>query len=200
MAQTSNWGVSDGSGAAVRGGFNALIEVLRTSSSGATAPSPTVGGMMWLDTGVTPSVLRVRNAANTEWIGVTPETLDPGFVWGNPGGVAAPPAPMSPAQQRATLGYGQLHADAGWSRMANGTIFQWGSGVYLGSAGASGTLISLPIAFPNDPHQVIVSDNFGGAFSCGAQFVSTSQIRIWARDPASNAYATAQLCFWAVGH
>lgn len=200
MAQTSNWVVPDGSGAAVRAGFNGLAEVLRTSSSGPAAPSPTAGGMLWLDTGVTPAVLRVRNAANTAWIAVTPETLDPGFVWGNPGGAAAAPGPVSPAQQRTMLGFSQSHAAAGWSRMANGTLLQWGTAVFLQSQGAGGATINLPTAFPNAGFQVVVSEALGAIYVCAAQFISASQIRVWGRDPVSNNFADTTMRFIAVGH
>jgi len=41
---------------------------LRSSSSGAAAPSPTVAGMFWFDESVSPAVLRIRDSSNTAWI------------------------------------------------------------------------------------------------------------------------------------
>lgn len=69
MSQTATWAVpSAPSGLAMRNTVNTIVDVLRSSSSGASAPSPTVAGMFWFDDGVIPAVLRQRNASNTEWI------------------------------------------------------------------------------------------------------------------------------------
>ena len=69
MAQTSTWAVpSAPSGLAMRNTVNTMIDVLRSSSSGAAAPSPTVAGMFWFDESVSPAVLRIRNSSNTAWI------------------------------------------------------------------------------------------------------------------------------------
>ena len=69
MAQTSTWAVpSAPSGLAMRNTVNTILDVLRSSSSGAAAPSPTVAGMFWFDESVSPAVLRIRNSSNTAWI------------------------------------------------------------------------------------------------------------------------------------
>jgi hypothetical protein len=51
--------------------INAAIDSLVTNASGSTDPSTLVGGVQpysfWLDTSVSPNVLRMRNAANTAW-------------------------------------------------------------------------------------------------------------------------------------
>ncbi len=46
---------------------NARAQALASCMSGPTAPASPVGGMLWLDTGVSPAVLRQRNAANSAW-------------------------------------------------------------------------------------------------------------------------------------
>ena len=69
MSQTSTWAVpSAPSGLAMRNTVNTIVDVLRSSSSGAAAPSPTVAGMFWFDESVSPAVLRIRNSSNTAWI------------------------------------------------------------------------------------------------------------------------------------
>jgi len=67
MAQTSNFVIANDAGAAVRARINEVITALQSTSSGATAPSATVAGMLWVDTSVSPPVLRRRNATNTGW-------------------------------------------------------------------------------------------------------------------------------------
>jgi hypothetical protein len=52
----------------MRNTVNTINDALRSSSSGAAAPSPTVAGMFWFDESASPAVLRVRNSSNTAWI------------------------------------------------------------------------------------------------------------------------------------
>ena len=67
MAQTSNFVIANDAGAAVRARINEVITALQSTSSGASAPSATVAGMLWVDTSVSPPVLKRRNATNTGW-------------------------------------------------------------------------------------------------------------------------------------
>lgn len=75
MSQVTDWSVDNAGGAAVRAQLNGILAAIQGSSSGSTAPSPTVAGMIWMDTGVSPAVLRVRNSANTAWLAVTGDAL-----------------------------------------------------------------------------------------------------------------------------
>lgn len=51
--------------------INTIVNILSTNSSGATDPSTLTGGVQpysfWLDTSVSPAVLRIRNSLNTGW-------------------------------------------------------------------------------------------------------------------------------------
>jgi hypothetical protein len=67
MAQTLNFVIANDAGAAVRARINEVIAALQSTSAGASAPSATVAGMLWVDTSVSPPVLRRRNATNTGW-------------------------------------------------------------------------------------------------------------------------------------
>ena len=67
MPQVTDWSIDRAGGLAVRAQMNGVFEALQSCSSGPTAPSPTVAGMLWFDTGVSPPVPRQRNAANTAW-------------------------------------------------------------------------------------------------------------------------------------
>ncbi|MGE0408969.1 MAG: hypothetical protein AB7P23_06875, partial [Amphiplicatus sp.] len=63
---------ANGSGATVRGDYNAALVALATMQSGPTAPPATFPFMLWADT--TANVLKQRNAANSAWLEIG--TLD----------------------------------------------------------------------------------------------------------------------------
>ena len=67
MTQTSSFTIANDAGAAVRARINEVIAALQSSSAGASAPTATTAGMLWVDTSVSPPVLRRRNATNTGW-------------------------------------------------------------------------------------------------------------------------------------
>ena len=67
MAQTSNFVIANDAGAAVRARINEVIAALQSTSAGASAPTATTAGMLWVDTSLSPPVLRRRNATNTGW-------------------------------------------------------------------------------------------------------------------------------------
>jgi microcystin-dependent protein len=62
--------VPDGTGAAVRAGFNNAIDSLNTVNSGPAAPSTTEAFMLWCDT--TNNLLKQMNSANSAWITLGP--------------------------------------------------------------------------------------------------------------------------------
>lgn len=68
MPQVTSQTAPNSGGTAYRTNINNILGALFSSSSGATAPTVTVGGQTWFDT--TAGVLKVRNAANTDWITV----------------------------------------------------------------------------------------------------------------------------------
>jgi len=67
MTQTSSFTIANDAGAAVRARINEVIAALQSTSAGASAPAATTAGMLWVDTSVSPPVLRRRNATNTGW-------------------------------------------------------------------------------------------------------------------------------------
>ena len=67
MPQTASFTIANDAGAAVRARINEVIAALQSTSAGASAPTATTAGMLWVDTSVSPPVLRRRNATNTGW-------------------------------------------------------------------------------------------------------------------------------------
>lgn len=96
MAQTSSYEIANDSGAVVRGRLNEVFAAVQSSNSGASAPTDTAPGMLWLDTSVTPATLRQRNSANTEWVNIFPDEFalkplcEPFPVWDHITGAPIP--------------------------------------------------------------------------------------------------------------
>jgi hypothetical protein len=67
MAQTPNFVIANDAGAAVRSRINEVIAALQSTNAGGSAPTVPVAGMLWVDTSVSPPILRRRNATNTGW-------------------------------------------------------------------------------------------------------------------------------------
>lgn len=67
MSQTPSFTLLNDAGAAVRARLNEVIAALQTVNAGPAEPADTKAGMLWLDTSVTPPVLKLRNAADTGW-------------------------------------------------------------------------------------------------------------------------------------
>ena len=67
MTQTSSFTIDHDAGAAVRARINEVIAALQSTNAGASTPTATTAGMLWVDTSVSPPVLRRRNATNTGW-------------------------------------------------------------------------------------------------------------------------------------
>jgi hypothetical protein len=77
MAQTTSFTNENAPAVTVRARMNEINAALVSSNSGATAPSPTVAGMLWFDTSSSPGVMKKRNTANDAWI---IDTDDPTFT------------------------------------------------------------------------------------------------------------------------
>jgi hypothetical protein len=97
MAQ-HDYVIANASGAAVRADLNNALSAIVTNNSGAAAPTPTYAYHWWPDT--TSGLLKIRNAANTDW--VTIGTL----ATANLGLVVAPAAAGTADQVLATDGSG----------------------------------------------------------------------------------------------
>ena len=65
---THDYIISNASGAAVRADLNNALAAIVTNNSSATAPTTTYAYQWWADTGSSPAVMKLRNAANSAWI------------------------------------------------------------------------------------------------------------------------------------
>ena len=68
MAQSTDYSLSNQSGANFRTELNSILGAIQTLNSGTTAPSNLVAHMVFLDTSTTPATLKIRNAANDGFI------------------------------------------------------------------------------------------------------------------------------------
>lgn len=153
MTQVTDWDVDNAGGAAVRSQMNGILAALRSCSSGASAPSPTVAGMFWFDT--TALALKVRNNANSAWITLGPETVAATTVRGNSSGGAAAIGDITMATLRTMLGYTLSAGDPGYVILPTGLILQWGASAAISAGG--GLTVTLPFAFPTNHWRTLVS-------------------------------------------
>ena len=70
MAQATDYVLANQSGANFRAELNTILAAIVSQNSGATAPTTTYAYQWWIDSGVSPALLKLRNAANDAWITV----------------------------------------------------------------------------------------------------------------------------------
>lgn len=69
MAQ-HDYSIANQSGAAFRSDLNNALSAIVTQNSGSTEPATMYAHQLWVDNGVNPALLKIRNAANNAWITV----------------------------------------------------------------------------------------------------------------------------------
>ena len=70
MAQATDYSLANQSGANFRSELNTILAATVSQNSGSTAPSTTYAYQWWIDTGASPALLKIRNAANSAWVTV----------------------------------------------------------------------------------------------------------------------------------
>lgn len=75
MAQATDYVLANQSGANFRSELNSVLAAIVSQNSGSTAPSTTYAYQWWIDTGVSPALLKLRNGANSAWITIGDVTL-----------------------------------------------------------------------------------------------------------------------------
>jgi hypothetical protein len=68
MSQATDYVLANQSGANFRSELNSVLAAVSSTNSGSTAPTTAYAYMMWVDTGVSPALLKLRNGANNAWI------------------------------------------------------------------------------------------------------------------------------------
>ena len=68
MAQATDYVLANQSGANFRSELNTILAAIVSQNSGATEPTTTYAYQLWIDTGVSPALLKIRNAANDAFI------------------------------------------------------------------------------------------------------------------------------------
>lgn len=153
MAQQSNYTVENGSGSVVRADINNILAAINSSNSGASAPASAVPGSLWFDTSVSPATLKKRNAANTAWVEVSPDTIPANSLRGNSTGSAAAETNVTVAQLKTMLGYSTSFGTNSYTVTPDGTIIQYGRSVFttqnnpVGSVATLGN-VTFPLTFP----------------------------------------------------
>jgi len=70
MSQATDYVLANQSGANFRAELNSVLAAIVSQNSGSTAPTTTYAYQWWIDTGVSPALLKLRNSANSAWITV----------------------------------------------------------------------------------------------------------------------------------
>ncbi len=68
MANTHDYVIANGTGAAVRADLNVVLGEIQALNAGSSAPTTTVAYKLWADTNT--GKLKIRNAANNAWVEV----------------------------------------------------------------------------------------------------------------------------------
>ena len=66
MANTHDYVIANGTGAAVRADLNVVLGEIQALNAGSSAPTTTVAYKLWADTNT--GKLMIRNAANNAWV------------------------------------------------------------------------------------------------------------------------------------
>lgn len=70
MAQSTDYSIANQSGANFRSELNSILAAIVSQNSGSSEPTTTYAYQWWIDTGVSPALLKIRNSADSAWITV----------------------------------------------------------------------------------------------------------------------------------
>lgn len=171
--------IANAAGAAVRANLNAALGALVSANSGSSAPSPTYPGMEWLDTSVSPAVHKRRNAANTAWLTLLPETQAAETFWGNSALSAAAAGEIGVAAALTMLGI-SFDAVNKVCELPGGLMLQWDIKV---NVSASGSAITFPVAYSGTP-VVVTGVNSGSPRFAHYDSLSGSGFTIYTANAA----------------
>lgn len=141
----SDLSLANQSRTAFRAELNTHIGTLATVSSAATAPATTFPGQLWLDTSLSPAILRQRNTANTAWVGVL---LDYALAGDMSAGTAGKVATAQRVKDYVTAVVATLDVATSIAGLAPGGIGSYIFGGFGGAALAFGATISGALLYP----------------------------------------------------
>lgn len=101
-----DYNLANQSGAQFRAELNLILAALQSCAFGATAPTTTTAGQLWVDASGASPVLKIRNALNTGWIAIGSLAPDGFELTGSSDIGRALIAAATVAAQRAALGLG----------------------------------------------------------------------------------------------
>lgn len=185
MAQTTDYEIANSSGLVFRGRVNEVFAAVQSSNSGTTAPTYTIQGMLWLDTSVSPAVLRRRNSANTAWLATFSEDNILGTVSQSAG-----------VPTGAILENGS-NANGDFTKFADGTMICW----FSFATSASGvTTKTLPTTFIDTSYTAVGGTNTNAsAADFTAKFNSPTTTTIGMAMTSNGSYVAATVRAMIVG-
>ena len=68
MSQSTDYVLSNQSGANFRAELNSILAAIVSQNSGSTAPATTYAYQLYIDTSATPALIKIRNGANNGWV------------------------------------------------------------------------------------------------------------------------------------
>ena len=107
---------------------------------------------------------------------------------------------VSPAKLKELFANGLNTATNGYQKLPGGLILQWGGATFHETTGATGGVITLPIAFPNAFLRITGTDGGFGANAVGITIMSKSQFRCWGRVVSSGAFSDTAFHWVAIGY
>ena len=107
---------------------------------------------------------------------------------------------VSPAKLKELYTLGSTKTQNGYQKLPSGLIIQWGEASFRETTGATGEVITLPIAFPNAFLRITGTDGGYGANAVGITIIGKSQFRCWGRNVSSGAFSDTGFHWIAIGH
>ena len=188
MSQSTDYVLSNQSGANFRAELNSILAAIVSQNSGSTAPTTTYAYQLWIDTGATPALLKIRNGANNGWVTIGDVTAtnlglaalaSPTFT-GTPAGPTA--AVDTNTTQLATTAYVLAQA-ASATPVINGTA----------AAGSSTRYARADHVHPTDTTRApLDSPTFTGTPTVPGYLTSTSAASTYAALATAQSFTKAQ--------
>lgn len=183
MAQVPDYIIANGSGSSVRSDINDTFDAVKSSNSGTSAPGAAVAGMLWLDTSVSPAVLKRVNASATDWVEVNSDTVPAGTVRGNSTAFPSAETNVTMAQLKSMLGFSQDLGANGYEISPSGLIVQYVRFAFGPFTNSGSSVVTFPTTFPNSYRtSVFTPETTNNSVTITTSSGSNSQITVQFRE------------------